>query len=90
MRSKEKGIEMELKAMANKRRLAIIKFLYQKKEATVGEITDSIKLSFKATSKHLGVLKTADIVDHDQRSLSYYYHLTTPLPASVKAILSLF
>lgn len=90
MRTKEKGIELELKAMANKRRLAIIKLLKMRGESSVGEIANSIKLSFKATSKHLAILKSADIVEYEQRSLLYFYKLSSPLPDSVKAILTIY
>ncbi len=71
-----KDIERVLKALANRRRLAIVKFLKKEKEATVGDIAESIKLSFKATSKHLGVLAAADIVDKEQRSLQMWYKLS--------------
>ena len=74
-----KELERILKALANKRRLAIIKYLKKAKEATVGDISEEIKLSFKATSKHLGVLANADIVEKEQRSLQMWYSLT-PAP----------
>lgn len=67
--------EKILKALANRRRLHIVKFLKEKKEANVGDIAGEIKLSFKATSKHLSVLLGADIVTKEQRSLSAYYSL---------------
>ena len=78
---------MELKALANNRRLAIVRMLKQKKEMSVGEIARALKLSIKATSKHLSVLKSADIVEYEQRSLLYFYKLVSPLPESLKAIL---
>jgi len=74
-----KELERILKALANKRRLAIIKYLKKEKEATVGEIAGEINLSFKATSKHLGVLANADIIEKEQRSLQMWYSLS---PAS--------
>ena len=70
-----KAFERVLKAHANKRRLAIIKFLREKKEAAVGDIASAIQLSFKATSKHLGVLYACDVVEREQRSLQMYYRL---------------
>ena len=89
MKSNDRELERELKALANKRRLAIIKFLKQNKEATVGDIAEAIKLSFKSTSKHLTVLKAVDIVEYEQRGLSYYYKLTASLPNASRVILSL-
>ena len=71
-----KEIERVLKALANLRRLAIIKYLRKEKEATVGEIADKINLSFKATSKHLGILLSANIVEKEQRSLQMWYRLS--------------
>lgn len=81
--------EKILKALANKRRLEIIKFLKTNKEANVGEIAGHIKLSFRATSKHLSVLSGADILDKEQRSLSSFYSLNTNLLPMAKAIISL-
>ena len=83
-----KDTEKILKALANRRRLAILKFIDQANKAHVGQIAKEIKLSFKATSKHLGVLRAADIVDREQVNLQMYYHLTAPLPAYVKSVLN--
>lgn len=81
--------EKILKALANKRRLQIVKFLKEKKEANVGEISDHIKLSFKATSKHLAVLSGADIVEKEQRSLACYYSLAPKLMPIAHAVISI-
>ena len=43
----------ELKIIADENRLGILKYLKKKKSASVGEISDQLKISFKATSKHL-------------------------------------
>ena len=64
-----------LKAMANERRLAIIKLLDQKQPKTVGEIAEVISLSFPATSRHLSLLEKADILDKEQISTEVYYKL---------------
>ena len=63
------SLERPLKALANRRRLAILGYLKRRPEATVGEISGAIKLSFKSTSKHLAILAAADMVERDQRSL---------------------
>ena len=73
---KEKEMERVLKALANKRRLAILRFIKKKKEATVGEITEEIRLSFKSVSKHLAVLARADILEREQKSLQVFYRLS--------------
>lgn len=69
-------MEKLLKALANRRRLAILKFLKEKKEASVGEIAHQIKLSFKATSKHLYILSVADLVEKEQMGLQVFYRLS--------------
>ncbi|TAL49584.1 ArsR family transcriptional regulator [Patescibacteria group bacterium] len=71
-----KSVERLLKALANYRRLAIVKLLRRRKEITVGDIADEIKLSFTATSKHLGVLYNADIVEKEQISLQMWYRFS--------------
>jgi len=84
-----KETERILKALANRRRLAIIQFLKKEKEATVGDIAEHIHLSFKATSKHLGVLAAVDIVEKEQRSSRVFYRLATHHRPAVRSIVSL-
>jgi len=81
-------LERILKAVANKRRLALIKYLRSHREASVGELADAIKLSLKATSKHLVILHNMSIVERDQRALLMYYRLADPLPKPVKSLLT--
>ena len=84
-----KNLERTLKALANKRRLAILQYLKREKEATVGDIAAEIKLSFTATSKHLSVLSAADIVDKDQRGLEMWYRIAVGQTPAAKHIISL-
>lgn len=79
--------ERILKALANRRRLAIIRLLRQHRELAVGEIAEKIHLSFKSTSRHLSVLRAADIVERDQRGLLVFYCLARQQPSLVRAIL---
>ena len=82
-------LEKILKALANRRRLAILKYLKENKEAPVGEIAHEIDLSFKSTSKHLGVLSAVDIIEKDQRSLQMFYRLSDNQGSAVKHIISM-
>ena len=84
-----KEFERPLKALANRRRLAILKYLKHEKEASVGDIAAAIRLSLKATSKHLGILAAVDIVERDQRSLQMFYRLSNNLSAVASRIVSL-
>ncbi len=83
---KDKEMERILKALANGRRLAIVRFLKKKGEQTVGDIAEHIRLSFKATSKHLAVLYAANIVEREQRSLQMFYSLSPELHPIAKYI----
>ncbi|MDP3052987.1 MAG: metalloregulator ArsR/SmtB family transcription factor [bacterium] len=82
-------LEKILKVLANRRRLAILKYLKENKEAPVAEIAQEIDLSFKATSKHLGILLAVDILEKEQRSLQMFYRLSGDQDSAVKYIVSL-
>lgn len=84
-----RDLEKNLKALANKRRLTILKYLKEKKEASVTEIAHKISLSFKATSKHLGVLSSVDMLEKDQRSLQVFYRLASSPKEIVKRVVAL-
>ena len=82
-------LEKILKVLANRRRLAILKYLKENKEAPVSEIADEINLSFKATSKHLSVLSAVDIIEREQRSSQMFYSLYTKQEPPAKYIISI-
>lgn len=84
-----KDLERSLKALANRRRLAILKYLKEQREAPVGEIAGAIRLSFKATSKHLAVLAAADIVERDQRGLQMFYRIAKGQKPAAKHVIVL-
>ena len=83
-----KVLEKILKSVANKRRLEILKLLKHNKELSVGEIAEKINLSLKSTSRHLGVLFGADMIEKDQRSLQVFYRLAKIEKHFLKSILS--
>lgn len=84
-----KDLERILKALANKRRLAILQYLKKNGEAPVADIAGEIRLSFKATSKHLSVLAAADIVDKEQRSAQMFYRILSQQKPSARRIIDL-
>jgi ArsR family transcriptional regulator, virulence genes transcriptional regulator len=67
-------MEKILKAMANRRRMKILKIL-KKRRASVGEIAMEIKLSFKSTSRHLAILHSTDLVEKEQEGLVVYHKI---------------
>lgn len=85
---KEVALEKVLKALANRRRIAIIVYLNKHSGAPVGDIADAIKLSFGATSRHLMLLTAADIIERGQVGLFAKYTLVQPANASVRAVLA--
>jgi len=84
----EKELEKMLKALANKRRLAILKVLGAGKEKMVGEISERIKLSFRSTSRHLSILYSAGILDRRQVALQVLYKISSDIPKIASNILS--
>ncbi|MFA6376523.1 MAG: metalloregulator ArsR/SmtB family transcription factor [Candidatus Paceibacterota bacterium] len=67
--------ERIFKALANRRRLDILRLLKDGNILSVGEIAAKIGLSFTATSKHLNILFNADILEKDQKSLQIFYRI---------------
>lgn len=43
----------------------------------MGDIAGEIKLSFKATSRHLSILTSADILEKEQEGLVMWHRLNT-------------
>lgn len=70
----DRELEKLFKAVANRRRTAILRYL-RSGSATVGEIAKAIKLSIKATSRHLQILSGAGYIISEQRGLYVHYSL---------------
>lgn len=84
-----KQAEKYYKMLANQRRLKIISYLAKQPKATVKEIAEAINLSFKATSKHLLLLKHAGFIDSEQVSLEQRYFLTDKNNTFIRHYLSI-
>ena len=80
--------EKILKALANRRRLAIVRYLARKERETVTDIANEISLSLLSTSKHLRILLAADVVDREQMNRYAQYALAKPRHKLVQAILA--
>ncbi len=78
--------EKILKSLANRRRLKIVKYLSGGQKASVSELAGHLRLSFKSTSKHLAVLKGADIVESEQVNLACFYRLAKPFNILLKQL----
>ncbi|MEK7062516.1 MAG: metalloregulator ArsR/SmtB family transcription factor [Patescibacteria group bacterium] len=86
----ERDLVKIFKALANKRRVAILKYLKTKKSASVGTIAGYLKLSLPSTSKHLNILYLADILDKEQERLVIYYRLSNTLPTIIRRSIDVF
>ncbi|MFY9462041.1 MAG: metalloregulator ArsR/SmtB family transcription factor [Candidatus Sungiibacteriota bacterium] len=80
-------MERVLKSLANRRRLAILKYIAEERASSVNNIAGEIRLSFKATSRHLRVLAHADILEHEQNRKYVIYRVADELPALAKQII---
>jgi DNA-binding transcriptional ArsR family regulator len=78
-----------LKALANKRRLTILSFLKEKREASVSEIARHIRLSVRSTSRHLGRMDTVEILEKNQRGLFVFYKISFRMHICAKHILDI-
>lgn len=64
-------------------------YLKKNGDTSVGEIAREIRSSFKATSKHLGVLLGADIVEKDQKGFEVHYRLAASQKPAASRIIGL-
>ena len=85
----EKELEKIFKAVANRRRIMILKYLKREHHASVGDIAEEIKLSFRATSKHLSVLSNVGFLDKDQSGPSMLYFIPENKKQLVSRLLAL-
>ena len=74
-----KQLSRQLKALANERRLRILVLLADKAR-NVGGIAELLKRSFRATSRHLLVLRNAGLVESEQRGKFVVYRLERTHP----------
>jgi len=87
--TKLKELELQLKAVANARRLHILKYIKEKKGATVGEIAKELHISHFPTSQHLRILKAAGIVKYSKKWKYVFYRLALPQKEPIKKVISL-
>lgn len=84
-----KELEKQYKALANSKRLSILKYLKSTRQASVGDIADKIGLTLKATSKHLRILHDINALERSKQSLAVYYRLAERLQPAVKQLIKL-
>lgn len=77
------------RSLANFNRLKIIKTLYDSNELNVTEISDIIKISLKATSNHLAMLKNLDVLNAHGKAGHVFYSFNQQLPEDFKKVIKL-
>jgi len=68
------GLQQTLKALADPTRREILNLLKQGK-LSAGEITDHFDITAAAISRHLSVLKEADLIEDTREGKFIYYEL---------------
>jgi ArsR family transcriptional regulator, arsenate/arsenite/antimonite-responsive transcriptional repressor len=85
----DRELEKIFKALANRRRLAILKHLKRHGASSVGDVADAIHLSLTATSKHLIILANVNLLEKEQESVVVYYHIAKGAPRAIRLLNSL-
>ncbi len=70
------SLQNTLKALSDPTRREILNMLKEKR-MSAGEISDSFSVSFAAVSRHLSVLKEADLIRDERDGKYIYYELNT-------------
>ena len=68
------GLQQTLKALADPTRREILNLLKQGKRSA-GEITDHFDITAAAISRHLSVLKDADLIEDTRDGKYFFYEL---------------
>jgi len=74
------------RALANINRLKIIKMLADGRKMNVGDIAEDLKISFKATSNHLAILKNLDVLEAQGVDGHVFYSINSQMPKDFQKI----
>lgn len=77
----DKDLERLHKALANRRRIAIVRLLKQKRDGDLTALSAHLKLGYKSTSKHMSQLCAAGILDKETRGGIVYFSLSKTVPS---------
>ena len=78
------------RVLANTNRLRIIELLNNTPSMNVGEIAGHLKISFKATSNHLAILKNLDVLEARGVTGHVFYSLNQKSPKDFQRVITLF
>lgn len=77
------------RVLANINRLKIIKMLDDGRKMSVTDIAESLKISLKATSNHLVMLKNLDVLEAQGVAGHVFYSINPQMPKDFRKVLSL-
>ena len=81
-------LEKELEILASKQRLAILSYLKKSGQRSVGSIADKVRISFKATSKHLLYLAKNGVLNRRYDGPFVVYRISDNLSELVRLVIS--
>lgn len=77
------------RALANVNRLKIIHMLSDGRRMNVTDIASELEISFKATSNHLAMLKSLDVLEARGVSGHVFYFLNPQMPQDFRGAIAL-
>lgn len=78
--------ERVLRALASRKRLEIVRLVLDR-PLSVTDIAEKVRLSHKATSRHVILLAQADLLDSERVGSYSYYRVSRELPKIARSIL---
>ena len=84
-----KEIVKILKALANERRLKLLKEIYKAGSLNVGDAGGMLMLSFRSTSKHLQKLRDAGLLEARQVGAAVHYYASKEIDPKIKTIIEI-
>lgn len=78
------------KVLANTSRLKILVLLSDGEARNVSDIAREIHVTFKATSRHLGLLYNLDLLTNDGRDGHVFYGFNQNMPKDARQVVDIF
>lgn len=76
------------RALANINRLKIVEMLSDGRKMSVGDIAKNLKISLKAVSNHLAILKNLDVLEAQGAAGHVFYSFNSQMPSDFRKVLN--
>lgn len=80
--------EKIMKALANEKRLNILKTLRKEEHLPVWLISSKLSMPFKTVSKNLRILYDQGLIEKEYDSTEVFYSISEKIPKSIKNLIS--